>query len=112
MCCHERYVSRITPERYRAWLQLLKDGNQNMVRVWGGGIYEDDVFYDICDGSYVMLNAFSPFIAFDRPQELGILVWQDFMFGCGQVSSVVRFYAQQLQRRKPSTLHTTRSLRT
>jgi beta-mannosidase len=42
----------MTPERYRAWLQLLKDGNQNMVRVWGGGIYEDDVFYDICDGLY------------------------------------------------------------
>ena len=80
-----------------------------MVRVWGGGIYENDVFYDICDGSYFMLNAFP---LFDCPQELGILVWQDFMFGCGQVSSVARFYARQLQYRKPSTLHTTRSLRT
>jgi len=50
---------RITPERYRAWLQLLKDGNQNMVRVWGGGIYEDDVFYDICDGLCLMPNFFS-----------------------------------------------------
>ncbi|KAH9006794.1 beta-mannosidase [Lactarius hatsudake] len=61
----DSFLTTITPERYRAWLQLLKEGNQNMVRVWGGGIYEDDVFYDICD-------------------ELGILVWQDFMFGCGQ----------------------------
>ena len=54
-----------------------------MVRVWGGGIYEDDVFYDICDGLFLMPNVFSPF---DRLLELGILVWQDFMFGCGQVS--------------------------
>ncbi|KAK0482107.1 glycoside hydrolase family 2 protein [Armillaria luteobubalina] len=52
----------MTPERYKAWLQLLVDGNQNMIRVWGGGIYEHDSFYDTCD----------------------VLVWQDFMFGCGQ----------------------------
>ncbi|KAI9452082.1 beta-mannosidase [Russula earlei] len=61
----DSFLTTMTSERYRAWLQLVKDGNQNMVRVWGGGIYEDDVFYDICD-------------------ELGILVWQDFMFSCGQ----------------------------
>ena len=40
----------MTRERYRAWLQLLVDGNQNMVRVWGGGIYEADDFYELCDG--------------------------------------------------------------
>ncbi|KAI0005036.1 glycoside hydrolase family 2 protein [Russula compacta] len=70
----DSFVTTITPERYRAWLQLLKDGNQNMVRVWGGGIYENDVFYDICD-------------------ELGILVWQDFMFGCGQYPAYEAFLA-------------------
>ncbi|CCO26797.1 beta-mannosidase [Rhizoctonia solani AG-1 IB] len=61
----DNFLTTITPERYRAWLQLLVDGNQNMVRIWAGGIYEDDSFYNACD-------------------ELGILVWQDFMFGCGQ----------------------------
>ncbi|CAE6482331.1 unnamed protein product, partial [Rhizoctonia solani] len=61
----DNFLTTVTPERYRAWLQLLVDGNQNMVRIWAGGIYEDDSFYDTCD-------------------ELGILVWQDFMFGCGQ----------------------------
>ncbi|KAJ7775670.1 glycoside hydrolase [Mycena maculata] len=60
----DNFLTTITPERYRAWLTLLRDGNQNMVRLWGGGVYEPDVFYDTCD-------------------ELGILVWQDFQFACG-----------------------------
>ncbi|GAA5858851.1 hypothetical protein JCM5353_005583 [Sporobolomyces roseus] len=60
----DSFLSNATEERYRNWLELLIEGNQNMIRVWGGGIYEDDKFYDICD-------------------ELGILVWQDFAFACG-----------------------------
>jgi beta-mannosidase len=44
-------------------LKSAVDSYQNMVRVWGGGFYEDEMFYDICD-------------------ELGILVWQDFIFSC------------------------------
>ncbi|KAF9052310.1 glycoside hydrolase [Hymenopellis radicata] len=60
----DNFLTTLTPERYRAWLILMRDGNQNMVRLWGGGIYEPDCFYDICD-------------------ELGLLVWQDFQFACG-----------------------------
>ncbi|MPY55921.1 glycoside hydrolase family 2 protein [Streptomyces spongiae] len=55
--------SRITPERYRHRLTQAADANIDLVRIWGGGIYEDDAFYDVCD-------------------ELGLMVWQDFLFAC------------------------------
>jgi beta-mannosidase len=56
--------TRITRERYVKLLETAKDVHINALRVWGGGIYEHDVFYEFCD-------------------ENGILVWQDFMFACG-----------------------------
>jgi beta-mannosidase len=59
----DSFVDRVTPERYRALLQSAAGAHMNMLRVWGGGIYEDDRFYDLAD-------------------ELGLLVWQDFMFAC------------------------------
>ncbi|MEV7692338.1 glycoside hydrolase family 2 protein [Microbacterium sp. NPDC089189] len=54
---------RITRERLRRRLTQAVDGNLNLIRVWGGGLYESDDFYDLCD-------------------ELGLLTWQDFLFAC------------------------------
>ncbi len=56
-------LPRVTPETTRKLLQSCVDANFNVVRIWGGGIYPDQVFYDFCD-------------------EHGLLVWQDFMFAC------------------------------
>jgi beta-mannosidase len=58
----DSFSSRVTPEDYRRILQSARDANMNMIRHWGGGYYESDEFYNLCD-------------------ELGIMVWQDFMFG-------------------------------
>lgn len=55
--------NRVTEAKYENLLQDAVDANMNMLRVWGGGIYENDMFYDLCD-------------------EKGMLVWQDFMYAC------------------------------
>ena len=59
----DAYESRQTPQRYRDLLESAKAANMNMIRLWGGGQYEKDVFYDLCD-------------------ELGIMVWHDMMCSC------------------------------
>ncbi|KAM0231471.1 hypothetical protein ACHAPO_008581 [Fusarium lateritium] len=67
-------LPRVTAERYEKWLTLAKSGNQSMIRVWGGGIVESDTFFDICDRE-------------------GILVWQDFLFACGNYPASPDFIA-------------------
>ncbi|MDD5508880.1 MAG: glycoside hydrolase family 2 protein [Bacteroidales bacterium] len=57
------FLTRVTPDRYEYIVRSAAEANMNMLRVWGGGIYEDDLFYDLCD-------------------DYGIMVWQDFMFAC------------------------------
>ncbi|MDI6099495.1 glycoside hydrolase family 2 protein [Actinoplanes sp. NEAU-A12] len=57
------FPSRMTRERYELRLRQAAGAGVNLIRVWGGGIYEDRAFYEVCD-------------------ELGLMVWQDFLFAC------------------------------
>ncbi|NTW24387.1 MAG: glycoside hydrolase family 2 protein, partial [Lentimicrobium sp.] len=57
------FLTRVKPETYEFIVKSAAEANMNMLRVWGGGVYESDLFYDLCD-------------------KYGIMVWQDFMFAC------------------------------
>ncbi len=61
----DSFLPRVADETYRRLLTMARDASMNMIRVWGGGIYERDVFYDECD-------------------RLGLMVWQDFMYACAE----------------------------
>lgn len=60
---NDSFLTEVTEERYRHEIASAAESNMNMLRVWGGGIYEEKIFYDLCD-------------------EYGLMVWQDFMFAC------------------------------
>ena len=82
----DSFLSRISPNRYRDWVALAARGNQVMLRVWGGGVYEDDALLEACD-------------------EFGVLVWHDFQFACANYPAYPSYLAsvelesrQQLRR--------------
>ncbi len=60
----DSFPTRVTRERLETFIKAAADANMNMLRVWGGGYYPEETFYDLCD-------------------RYGLLVWQDFMFACG-----------------------------
>ncbi|HEV2662124.1 MAG TPA: glycoside hydrolase family 2 protein, partial [Ktedonobacteraceae bacterium] len=83
------FVGSIGTDRYAMHIQAAREANMNMLRVWGGGIYEHDIFYELCNRS-------------------GILVWQDFMFACAmypeddstfvnEVEAEARYQVQRLR---------------
>ncbi|WP_158281468.1 beta-mannosidase [Sediminitomix flava] len=59
----DMFLDRVSDEKLEETIKACADANMNMIRVWGGGTYERDLFYDLCD-------------------KYGLLVWQDFMFAC------------------------------
>jgi beta-mannosidase len=64
---NDAFVHRITKDSLRERLTQAKRANINLIRVWGGGLYESDDFYEVCN-------------------ELGLMVWQDFLFACASYS--------------------------
>ncbi len=68
----DNFIPRISPSTYETLLKLARDAHMNMIRVWGGGIYEQEIFYDLCD-------------------RLGLMVWQDFMHACGEYPETSSF---------------------
>ena len=62
---NDTFIPRVPDSTYEKLLVMAKSAHMNMVRVWGGGIYEQEIFYELCD-------------------RLGLMIWHDFMFACGE----------------------------
>ncbi|HYQ86257.1 MAG TPA: glycoside hydrolase family 2 protein [Bacteroidota bacterium] len=71
----DTFIPRIQESTYETLLIMARDAHMNMIRVWGGGFYENDLFYELCD-------------------RLGLMVWQDFMYACGEYPERAWFLKQ------------------
>lgn len=71
--------ARIRPAKYEALLREAVNANFNILRIWGGGFYERDLFYETCD-------------------RLGLMVWQDFMFACGSYPDYLEWFRDEVGR--------------
>ena len=74
----DNFPSTLDSSRYERLISDAANSNMNMLRVWGGGVYEDDYFYELCD-------------------KYGIMVWQDFMFACNFYPAVDTFVENVMQ---------------
>lgn len=79
------FPGEATEEDYRKMILSCKEANINMLRVWGGGVYEEDIFYKLCD-------------------EHGIMVWQDFMFACAMYPADSAFVATVIEEAEQQTI--------
>lgn len=70
----DAFLPRISREKTEFLVRSAAQANMNMLRVWGGGTYESDDFYEMCD-------------------RYGIMVWQDFVFACNMYPGSAQIYA-------------------
>ena len=83
-------LANVSKEKYKKLIEFASKANFNMFRIWGGGIYEDSLFYQLCD-------------------EYGIMVWQDFMFACASYPDDDYEFMQEVEREAHAVIRNLRN---